>query len=83
MTFGYSSLIIAKTLPELSKILIKTSSEITSSFFVWSPVLFTVPCIPYKLANPAFLTLEEINLQAVYIAVNRIVKSPWLSIWDY
>jgi len=45
--------------------LINTSFERTSNFFYSSPVLFEPPAIPYKLAIPAFLTLELIYLQAV------------------
>jgi len=43
ITSSFSSLTIQATLPELSKILIKTSFEIISNFLVLSPEVLTVP----------------------------------------
>lgn len=73
---SYSSETITATLLLFLKALMNTSSEITSNFFYASPVVFSVPALPNKLAIPAFLTLFAIHLQAKAIEFIKRVKSP-------
>jgi len=76
ISFSYSSVHIAQTLWQDLKLEIKTSSDSTSSFFYESPVALTSPANPYKFVIPAFLTFEEINLQAIWMDYINNVKSP-------
>jgi hypothetical protein len=65
MAFSFSSETITQTLPQLSKVLMHTSLEMMSNFFYWSPVVFSPPAKPNKLAIPAFFTFDAMYLQAV------------------
>lgn len=58
------------------KALMNTSLEMMSNFFYASPVTFSLPAKPKRLAIPAFLTLLAIHLQAVEIDKISRVKSP-------
>ena len=82
ISIGFSSSSLAKMqhLPLDFKELMKTSFERMSNFLTESPLEFSKPAYPYSLAIPAFFTLEQMNLQAVYIEDMRRVKSPEASL---
>nr|GME04740.1 hypothetical protein Iba_scaffold2300CG1520 [Ipomoea batatas] len=62
--------------PLLTKALIKTSFESTSSFFCSSPCTQVSPASPMSFAKPACTKAVQTNLQPRTMWLRRMVKSP-------